>query len=919
MKGRNLLLNLFVVLMGLSLTVSAQENNNSTNDQKTYLEKARANQHTGTIDPADVLKAREQMKKMDQSRALGLNWREVGPDNFGGHTTAILIDNQDPSGNTIYVGAFTGGIWKTTNGGLIWNKINSANQNIFITAITQGADGTIYASTGARDEYIGQGIYKSTDGNTFQLIASTEPTYAEDDTWAYVTDIEVHEGDLYAATNTGLMISTDGGESWEKAANEEGALDGFCQEVEVATDGVIYMDIEGDGYRSDSGPSDFVTVSGSSDTLIPSYVTEKLKFAAAPSDASIVYAVAIDDDGELVDVYLSEDAGISWRVIGPGGTNIFSPFAGGTGLDAATLKVAPQNPDKIYLGGTYVYEGVNPGDGGYFAWERSFMAFGLRVEDMAFKNSNSFYTATSIGVIGYIGGELKTFNKFLNISSFNAVSLGIDDKVLGGEDLYGILHFDMTGNTDLSANSIYSGRGGYVERSVLRKENIILSAVSQGSNVMERSRDLGESFGQNFLAGEVGDYTSDFAPFELWESFNNPESHDSVYFKAYESHQAGDEVLVKSNTVDYPFEYTLEAPLNEGDSVQVHDVVTARLFIAADDGSSYGEVWMSPEVHLYGQQPVWYQVAELERRETPTSIDVSESGNYVYVGTEGGVVYRLSNLLMAHDSATAMYNSSQSVVAKDTIFFEEDRMVTSISVDPNDENHVVVTLGNYGNDSYVYESFNTLDDQPGFNDISYNLPDVPVYSSLIEMHSSERVIIGSEFGVFSLENDAWSREYEDIGAVPITQIRQQTQNSKTKTVMGEIIGNDTAQLTFEGIQNNGMIYISTYGRGLWKSANYVGIGDQPENHSTSVSSLEVYPNPAREKVSFSLKKDENWIDENAFVHIYDINGRLVLSQSLNATDSEKTTVNVSSLKEGAYMMQITNGRKKTSGKFMILR
>ncbi|MCF8335986.1 MAG: T9SS type A sorting domain-containing protein [Bacteroidales bacterium] len=908
--------------MGLSLSVTAQENNNSTDDQKTYLEKARANQQTGNVDPEDVLKAREQMKKMDQSRALGLNWIEVGPDNFGGHTTAILIDNQDPSGNTLYVGAFTGGIWKSTDGGVIWEKINNENQNIFITSLAQASDGTIYASTGSRNEYVGQGLYKSTNGNTFNRISSTEPTYSEDDTWSFVKDIEVHEGNLYAATNTGLMISSDDGESWEKAANEDGPLEGFCQDVEVASDGVMYIDIEGETYRSDSGPSNFVTMSGSSDSLLPSSLSEKVNFATTPADASIVYAVSIDDVGELVGVYLSEDAGVSWRLIGPGGTDIFNPFSGGTGLKAATLKVAPDNPDKVYLGGSYIYQGVNPGDGGYFAWERSFMAFGLRVEDMAFKNANSFYAATSTGVIGYIDNELKTFNKFLNISSFNAVSLGIDDKVLGGEDLFGILHFDMTGNTEQSATTIYNeySKGGYVERSVLRKQNIVLSAASQDgeTSVMERSRDLGESFGQNFLPSQAQDYQSNFPPFELWESFNNPMSYDSVYFKAYENYEAGDDVLVKSNTVAYPFEHTLDAPLNEGDSVKVQDLVTARLFIAKDDGSSYGEVWMSPEVHLYGQQPVWYQVAELERGEVPRSIEVSENGDNVYVGTEGGVVYRLSNLLMAHDSATAMYNSSQSVVTKDTIFYEEDRMVTSISEDPNDENHVVITLGNYGNDSYVYESFNSLDEQPEFSDISFNLPDVPVYSSLIEMHSSDRIIIGSEFGVFSLENSEWSPDYDGIGTVPITQIRQQTQNSETKTVMGDIVNGDTAQLTFEGIQNNGMIYISTYGRGLWKSANYVGIGDQPEGSSSSVSALDIYPNPARKIVSISLKNSQDWLNENSYVQIYDINGRLVLTQPVNATDSEMK-VNISSLSEGAYMMQISNARKKAASKFLIQR
>ena len=37
-------------------------------------------------------KVRKQITKIPARRSLGLNWKELGPDNIGGRTRAILID-----------------------------------------------------------------------------------------------------------------------------------------------------------------------------------------------------------------------------------------------------------------------------------------------------------------------------------------------------------------------------------------------------------------------------------------------------------------------------------------------------------------------------------------------------------------------------------------------------------------------------------------------------------------------------------------------------------------------------------------------------------------------------------------------------------------------------------------------------------
>ncbi|MDZ7774581.1 MAG: hypothetical protein U5L09_02685 [Bacteroidales bacterium] len=231
-----------------------------------------------------------------------------------------------------------------------------------------------------------------------------------------------------------------------------------------------------------------------------------------------------------------------------------------------------------------MFQGVAADDEGFYAWEKPFLVSNptipMGVHSFNFANSSKLFIASEYGVSSFNTNtnEYKNYNKFLNISSFNSVSLGIDEKVLAGENKYGVLRFPMIGNTQMNAQLMMLGRGGLVERSVLGENNIIISleAIEGSQEQMFRSQDMGAAYGQNFLKGEIGhngstDYKADFIQFKLWESFNNEYSESTVYFKAAEdtSYSAGDKVYVKSKTIGYPFEYTLESNLNGGDSVLV--------------------------------------------------------------------------------------------------------------------------------------------------------------------------------------------------------------------------------------------------------------------------------------------------------------------------------------------------------------
>jgi hypothetical protein len=151
----------------------------------------RRNQITNTLPEQAMLQAKWDVQAASSERAasLGLSWTEMGPDDIGGRTRAILIDyTHDPSGNTIFAGGVAGGLWKSTSAGAFWTLISDQWENIAVVSIAQSPSGRIYVGTGeyllaargtpgeGNSSCIGGGIWVSDDGVSFSQLASTDAT-----------------------------------------------------------------------------------------------------------------------------------------------------------------------------------------------------------------------------------------------------------------------------------------------------------------------------------------------------------------------------------------------------------------------------------------------------------------------------------------------------------------------------------------------------------------------------------------------------------------------------------------------------------------------------------------------------------------------------------------------------------------------
>jgi len=106
--------------------------------------------------------------------------RNIGPAGMSGRVTAIdvVLSDQDK----IYIGAASGGVWVSENGGISWEPIfdDAETQSIGSIKINQNNPDEIWVGTGEgnprNSHNSGAGIYKSIDGGKTWKLMGLEKT-----------------------------------------------------------------------------------------------------------------------------------------------------------------------------------------------------------------------------------------------------------------------------------------------------------------------------------------------------------------------------------------------------------------------------------------------------------------------------------------------------------------------------------------------------------------------------------------------------------------------------------------------------------------------------------------------------------------------------------------------------------------------
>jgi len=545
----------------------------------------RRNQITETIAYADVFAAEQEVMQKaalyKTNAGLASEWIELGPDNIGGRTRAILIDRNNP--NRIYAGAVGGGLWISNDAAATWEKVSSKIlNNLPITCITQAANNDIYFGTGeglynlvsdgtgASVGIPGKGIWKSTDnGQSFTQLQATIPVEATvggtiNWEWAAVNQIAtdpLNVNRVYAATNRGLRISDNAGTTWRKMDTRVFQ----ATDVDVATDGTVIAAVSGVGYISPNGEPNTFTIMNSG---LPAFgIVGRIEFAFAPSSPNYVYASAVTNGASqfLQGIYQSIDKGKNWTVIAKGHVGVidpktiyaFEPFGiNGQGAYNNSLAVFPHDSLHIVLGGVQLWSWkqnkVNiPGVG---QWKKMALEFPNLPVNTSYvhsdkhtiqfhpTNDNLFYLGTDGGIFKTIdaGKTYRAMNRGYNVTQFYSVAFNNlqNAGVVAGAQDNGTLFISGKNYAPQNAIEVGGGDGFKCEISFINPKafftTVYYGAVKRSPNEGGTPADFYSKVITDLSAPKVGEagFAAFSTPISLYESLNASNTKDSVSFTA---------------------------------------------------------------------------------------------------------------------------------------------------------------------------------------------------------------------------------------------------------------------------------------------------------------------------------------------------------------------------------------------------
>jgi photosystem II stability/assembly factor-like uncharacterized protein len=311
--------------------------------------------------------------KFDSETISGLGARNIGSATMSGRIAAIDAVREGQR-LTVYIGAASGGVWKSLNGGSTFKPVFDKQpvQSIGAVTIDPKNPKVIWVGTGEawtrNSTSIGDGVYKSVDGGenwtNMGLKGSERISKILVDPSSTNTVYVCAPGKLWSdGDERGLYKTTDGGKTWSRILKGPNASTG-CSMISMDKQNpqTIYAGLwdfrrkgwtfrsggegpsafSGSGFfKSTDGGASWTELNEKSATGLPSKPWGRIAIAVAPSKPATVYAfieAEIPKDG----LYRSDDAGKTWRQLDRSQNMIWRPFY------FANLIVDPKDENKIY-------------------------------------------------------------------------------------------------------------------------------------------------------------------------------------------------------------------------------------------------------------------------------------------------------------------------------------------------------------------------------------------------------------------------------------------------------------------------------------------------------------------------------------------------------------------------------------------
>jgi photosystem II stability/assembly factor-like uncharacterized protein len=289
----------------------------------------------------------------ENQQFLNDDWQDLGPFDWNatsawspgvGRITGISVDMSN--NDHIIVGANTGGVWKTTDGGVNWTPLGDyfSNLSVYSVAIDPTNSDTYFfgSSSGL--------IYKSTDaGATWNQLADLSNSRV-----IKILIDPTNTNKIFACSeNAGFFKTVDGGSTWNSITTDVKAYD-----IEFKPGDVSVMYASGSAFqKSIDGGVTFTTVGG--------FMSGPKMIGVSPDDDTVVYVLEAAG-GSFGAFYKSIDSGASFTQLNHTGRNYFGYDtagiqSGGQAPRDMAIAVNPNDVNEVHIAGVLTWRSMDAG------------------------------------------------------------------------------------------------------------------------------------------------------------------------------------------------------------------------------------------------------------------------------------------------------------------------------------------------------------------------------------------------------------------------------------------------------------------------------------------------------------------------------------------------------------------------------
>ncbi|HEY0048661.1 MAG TPA: FG-GAP-like repeat-containing protein [Pyrinomonadaceae bacterium] len=693
---------------------------------------------TGEI-PADARRnawaSRPVDARLSETSAAPPVWQSIGPratesdiDNWGltsGRINAIAVSPSNPQ--LILVGAATGGIWRSIDGGANFSPTtdNQVDLSVGSIAFAPSDNSIVYAGLGDKSSnYFGSGVLKSTDGGQSwtRVSNATLPSPGR------VSQIEVDSANpnrVYAAQYTnrqgngsfasGFYYSIDGGVNWTKT------IAGLARDLikHPTQPNTLYLGMArvdgttpttGGVFKSDNGGQSWTRI-----YTAPFAATSNIKIAVTPAAPQSLYVLSGSTAPAGARLETSANEGGMW-------TNRGSNFDIGQLSYNFYLFVHPTNPSIIFVGTRDLWRSVNGGTNftnitNNFSITGAYNPFNSR----AHPDQHHFYISSSDPNIIYLANDGGFYKSTDGAGSFQSLNASLNLTMFTSLDLHPTDASRTYGGTQDNGNQ--RRRGGELWREFISGDGgqIVVDPIDPGIVYATYVRHVIDRWSSNtdvydLPIGNSAVFNND--PVAFYPPFVGNDVNSNLYFG------------------------------------------TNRLYISANRGLT----WTPPAGALdltFGGGDVLSAIA-VAKSDTNVIYTGSSFGRAMVSTAAGGGFTQITNGLPA-------------------------RFIKSIVVSPSNPSVAYLTVSGFDS-GHVFKTINA---GANWTDISGNLPNIPTNTLVIDPRDPNTLYVGTDIGVFRSLTDGGTWETFNNGMPPV--------------IVSEL-----------DINAGGLLQAGTYGRGAYQ-------------------------------------------------------------------------------------------------------